>query len=500
MFWRSWIKRFSENRGWIASLTAVFAAASVVTAEQPAASRAAVPSAATNQEAAQDRPPEEPAEAVQEPAVKSPVKPPATDSAATAKTAKERDETYELYKAFADSLDQIERNYVKEVDRRALMEAAIRGMVGKLDPYSNYIGPDEFGSFKTNVESQFGGIGIQVSVDDGVLRVLSPLVGSPAYRAGIQSGDRITHIEGNAVKGITIDEAVKRLKGEAGTGVTITVQHAGKSDPEQITLKREIIHVATILGDVHKPNDDWEFMLDADKKIGFIRISAFSRETTAELSKALGELKERQFRGLIIDLRNNPGGLLTAAIEISDLFVADGRIVSTQGRNTPERVWDAKKEGTFAGFPIAILVNRYSASASEILAACLQDHKLAVVIGERTWGKGSVQNVIELEDGKSALKLTTAGYLRPNGHNIHRFPDAKETDEWGVKPNDGYEVKFSEQEFTDFINDRRKRDYLASKTASDEAAAAATEKPQPFVDRQLQKAVDYLSGELARAQ
>jgi carboxyl-terminal processing protease len=356
------------------------------------------------------------------------------------------------------------------------------------------------GTFKTNVESQFGGIGIQVTVEDGALRVLSPLVGSPAYRAGIQAGDRITHIEGTATKGITIDEAIKRLKGEAGTGVTITVQHVGKGEPEQVTLKREIIHVATVLGNTHKPNDEWEFMLDADKKIGYIRISAFSRDTTAELTKALTELKEKQFRGLIIDLRNDPGGLLTAAIDISDLFVADGRIVSTQGRNSPERVWDAKKEGTFEGFPIAILVNRYSASASEIFAACLQDHKLAVIIGERTWGKGSVQNVIELEDGKSALKLTTAGYLRPSGHNIHRFPDAKETDEWGVKPNDGYEVKMTDQEFTDFMNDRRKRDYLVSKAAPVEDPNAISEKPKPYLDRQLQKAIDYLSGELARAQ
>ena len=146
-------------------------------------------------------------------------------------------------------------------------------------------------------------------------------------------------------------------------------------------------------------------------------------------------------RGLILDLRFNPGGLLAAAIEVSDLFIATGRIVSTKGRNSPERVWDAQKEGTFDGFPMVVLVNRYSASASEIVAACLQDHKRAVIVGERTWGKGSVQNVIELEDGHSALKLTTAGYRRPSGKNIHRFPDAKESDEWGVMPDNGYEVK-----------------------------------------------------------
>ena len=159
-------------------------------------------------------------------------------------------------------------------------------------------------------------------------------------------------------------------------------------------------------------------------------------------------------------MRFNPGGLLTSAIEISDLFVTEGRIVSTQGRNTPERIWEAQEEGTFEGFPIAILVNHYSASASEIVSACLQDHQRAVVIGERTWGKGSVQNVIELEEGRSALKLTTASYKRPSGNNIHRFPDAKETDEWGVMPDTGFELKLSDSEMSDLIRHRRDRDML----------------------------------------
>ncbi|MGC4006250.1 MAG: S41 family peptidase [Pirellulales bacterium] len=315
-----------------------------------------------------------------------------------------RDETYELYKSFADTLDQIERNYVKEVDRRELMEAAIRGMMTKLDPYSNYISPEELGSFKTSVEGQFGGLGIQVAADDAGLRILSPLVGTPAYRAGIQAGDRITHIEGKSTRGLTIDEAIRKLKGEAGTAVNLTVYHPGTKESETIALKREIIHVDTVLGDTHKPDDAWDFMYDQDKKIGYIRLTAFSRETTKELQKALEELRDRKVKGLVLDLRNNPGGLLSAAVEISDLFVTDGKIVSTKGRNTPERVWEAKKDGPFEDVPMVVLVNKYSASASEILSACLQDHKRAIVVGERTWGKGSVQNVIDLEDGKSGAQ------------------------------------------------------------------------------------------------
>ena len=218
-----------------------------------------------------------------------------------------------------------------------------------------------------------------------------------------------------------------------------------------MTITREWVHVETVLGDRRKSDDSWDFMLDHDKHIGYIRLTAFSRDTAQDLKKALVELRKEGLKGLILDLRFNPGGLLNSAIEVSDLFIAKGRIVSTKGRNTPERVWDAQKEGTFEGFPMAVLVNHYSASASEIVSACLQDHKRAAVIGERTWGKGSVQNVIELEGGKSALKLTTASYHRPSGKNIHRFPDAKETDEWGVMPDAGYEVRLSRRRWSGWL-------------------------------------------------
>ena len=186
------------------------------------------------------------------------------------------------------------------------------------------------------------------------------------------------------------------------------------------------------------------------------------------------------------------------------MFVSEGRIVSTKGRNSPERTWDAHKEGTFEGFPMVVLVNRLSASASEIVAACLQDHKRAIVIGERTWGKGSVQNVIELEDGHSALKLTTASYRRPNGKNIHRFPDAKETDEWGVMPDPGFEIKLSDSEMYALMLDRRARDVLQPPPGKDVVAAkgqpSSKEKKPAFVDRQLEAAIKYLTTELAKAQ
>jgi len=461
-------------------------------------------------------------------------------------------EYYELYKIFAETMYQVEQNYVKDVSRRELMEAAIRGVLDKLDPYSNYISPEEINRFKTSVESQFGGIGIQVTIEGKNLKVLSPLVGSPAYRAGIQAGDIIVEIAGKTAEGITIDEAVKQLKGEPGSKVAITVVHERTRQRETISLTREIIHVETVMGDRRKNDDSWDFMLDPEKKIGMIRITAFSRDTAEQVEKALKDLKSQQLKGLVIDLRFNPGGLLKSATDIVDLFISDGIIVTTKGRNTTPREVHARKPGTFEGFPIVVLVNRYSASASEIVSAALQDHKRALVIGERTWGKGSVQNVIDLEEGKSALKLTTASYWRPSGKNIHRFPDAKETDEWGVLPDKGYDMKLGDSEMAELVRTRRDRDLLlvshapaamsareggsnsketptksdgakkddkssdATKSETPKKEPAKTESKdgkvdasknikkvesdaKPFVDRQLQKALDYLTSELAKA-
>ncbi len=429
---------------------------------------------------------------------------PKIDKAEAAKqAAKDEEEFYDLFKSLADTVDQVDRNYVKKVDRRELMEAAIKGVLSKLDPYSNYIGRDEAGHFKDTVENQFGGIGIQITMDENQLKILSPLVGTPGYKAGLLAGDRITKIGDESTADVSLDDAVRKLKGEAGTSVTLTVVHPGKTKPVTITVKREVIHIDTVLGDKRKSDDAWDFMLDADKKIGYIRITTFSRDTAQDLKKAIEELKGRKLKGLILDLRFNPGGLLTSAVDTCDMFLKEGRIVSTEGRNTPKKVWDAtKKSDVITAVPMVILVNHYSASASEIVSACLQDHSRAIVVGERTWGKGSVQNVIELEDGKSLLKLTTASYQRPNGHNIHRFPDAKESDEWGVMPNPGYEVKLSDAEMAEVLLDRRDRDIVMAKNADAKPGDASKEKRDPHhqaADRQLQKAIDYLSTEIAKA-
>jgi carboxyl-terminal processing protease len=247
-------------------------------------------------------------------------------------------------------------------------------------------------------------------------------------------------------------------------------------------------------------------MFDDERKIGYVRVTGFGRHTTEELRAAMKTLTDQNMRGLILDLRFNPGGLLTTAIEVSDLFVSKGRIVSVEGRNTQPRSWEAQEKDTFDGFPMAVLVNRFSASASEIVAACLQDHNRAAVIGERTWGKGTVQNVIEMERGTSALKLTTAAYHRPNGKSIHRFADSKDTDEWGVSPNDGLEVKLTRPELERLMAVRHEKSILRKPK---DPAPQATEGPngaqteaaasEAFVDPQLQKALDYVQQKIETA-
>lgn len=403
------------------------------------------------------------------------------------------DEYYELMKLFVDSFEQIDRNFVEKVDRRELIEAAMRGMVMKLDPYSSYIEPTELKQFNETVEQEFGGIGIQVTIDPKTrqLMVMTPIPGTPAYRAGIRAGDHILEIDGKPtadfVAGREMDSAVKLMRGKPGDSVSVKIQHAGAAEPEVVDIVRAVIKTPTVLGDHYDSMGNWSFLMEGDEKIGYIRLTSFGRNSVEEVRDALDELKKQGMKALILDLRFNPGGLLTAATAISDFFIESGVIVSTKGRNTEEQVVKAHRAGTYSGFPMVVLVNRFSASASEIVSACLQDHKRAIVIGERTWGKGSVQNVIELEGGKSALKLTTASYHRPSGKNIHRLPKATEKDEWGVMPDEGFEVKMSTEEIGKLFDARREREIVRNGEAP----------KSDFVDSQLTKGVTWLKEQLA---
>jgi carboxyl-terminal processing protease len=368
---------------------------------------------------------------------------------------REKDKDYELVRLVVDVLHEVRQRYVVDIDadrERKLVEDMINGGLERLDPHSAYIPPREYKQFEKTSEGKFGGVGIQVGFDRqnrGQLTVISPMPGTPAYEAGVLAGDLIVKIDGKSTENLRMSEAVDMIQGEPGQKVTLTVLHEGGKEPVDIAITRAIIVVPSVLGDRRKADDPkaWDFMLDKESKISYIRLINFSKTAAKEMRDTIEELQREGVRGLIIDLRNNPGGLLKSAVEISDLFLTDGRIVSTKGRNHKEETYDAKPDATLLlpaeRYPMAVLVNKYSASASEIVSAALQDHKRAVVVGERTYGKGSVQNIIEMREGgqPSALKLTTASYWRPSGKNIHRFPDSKDSDDWGVRPNDsGYKV------------------------------------------------------------
>jgi carboxyl-terminal processing protease len=406
---------------------------------------------------------------------------------------KPRDEMMELYGLFVDAVEAVETHYVKPVDRKQLVESALKSMLSNLDDYSSYMSQNDWRQFRKDVEGTFTGIGVQVDVDFNARRpkIIAPLVGSPAYKAGVMAGDIILEIDGKDTENWTRDQIVEALIGRPGTEVTIRVLHTASTTPVDLTVNRAIIETPSVLGDLRKPDDAWDFMLDKDKKIGYIRLVSFVPTVAQHLKEAIDELKAQGMKALILDLRDNPGGLLSQAVEVSDLFIDGGRIVSTKGRNTQERTYDAQKDGTYDGFPMAVLVNGQSASASEIVAAALQDHKRAHVVGSRTWGKGSVQNILPLDNGNSILRLTIATYWRPSGKNIHRFRDSKESDEWGVNPDPGLEVKIEGRDFVRWFRARQERDMLSSHNPP------ADGKPAPKLeDKALQTALDTLAKDL----
>lgn len=409
--------------------------------------------------------------------------------------ADERREQYELMKLFVESFQQIESNYVTEVDRRELMEAAIQGMIRHLDQYSNYIPPARSDQFTQSVEQEFGGIGVHVDTRGRLLRVMSPLPGSPASRAGLLSGDTILEVDGKPLDDVSHQDAIKMIQGPAGRPVKLKILHVGDDqEPEVVTVVREVIQVPTVHGFRLAENKQWNFMYSDEEKIGYVHLTHFSRHTSREVRDAVQQLVDQGMQGLILDVRSNPGGLLDVAIEICDMFLSKGNIVSVKGRNVAARSWDASEDDTFPDFPIAILVNRYSASASEVVSAALQDNKRAVVVGERTWGKGSVQNIISLEEGGSQLKLTMASYHRPSGVNIHRVKGAKPEDDWGVKPDEGFEHRFDDEQFFRWSEARHRREILREDPTADSGDG------DEFTDTQLEAALDYIRGQLTAAE
>ncbi len=310
---------------------------------------------------------------------------------------------YEKLKIFARVMAIIDNNYVDKVNNVKLIDSAIKGMVSSLDPHSSYMTKDEYKELKVVTTGKFGGLGIEITLKDGVLTVVAPIEDTPAYKAGLKSKDMIIKINGKSTLGMSLQDAVKILRGKPGTKVTLTILRKKQAKPFDVTITRAIIHVKSV-------------KYKKIGSIGYLRIAQFQQGTTQEVKNALNKLKN--IKGLVIDLRNNPGGLLQEAIGVSDLFVKQGVIVSIRGRNKDDtQYFYANDDGNEPTYPIVVLINSGTASAAEIVSGCLKDDKRAIIMGVRSFGKGSVQSIIPLSDG-SALRLTTARYYTPSGRSI----------------------------------------------------------------------------------
>jgi len=400
---------------------------------------------------------------------------------------------------FAEVLDTIDRYYVEPVDDQKLFEGALDGMVRKLDDYSSFVPRRDAQEFEETLDQEYGGIGVEVGFEgpERQLTILSALPGTPAFKAGLLGGDKIVSIDGQTTQGLQLNDVVRMMRGKAGDEVTVSVTREGHDQPLDFRMARARIQADSVLGDRRTPDGSWSYFLDGQDRIGYMRIGAFGKSTSQEFQAAMKWLADRQCRGAIIDMRNNPGGLLDAAEEICDLFLPRGAvIVTTRGRDAQERDrCEATGAGPYQKLPLVVLVNGKSASASEIVAACLQDHERATIVGERTWGKGTVQSVIPLEGGRSRLKLTIASYWRPSGKNIHRLSTSNEADEWGVSPSPGGELKLDEKQDAELSERLRKFELsLRGRKPADDAATVPASRIE--FDPQLERAVKLLEDRL----
>ena len=331
------------------------------------------------------------------------------------------DKLYEKIDLFAEVLEKIQNEYVEEVDQAEIIDSAINGALQSLDPFSAYMNPKVFEESQSETSGEFGGLGIEVSMESGVIKVITPIDDTPAAKAGVKAGDYIVKINGEQVQGKTLMEAVNLMRGPEGTSIEITVRRKGLRKAKIFKITREIIEIKSVISKI------------VDNKVGYLRLRAFNENSSSQLKKEISKIeKNKKLVGYILDLRNNPGGLLSQAVIISDFFLNDGEIVSTKGRKKREnRKFFAKKGDKIDGKPLIVLINNGSASASEIVAGALQDQKRAILLGETTFGKGSVQSIIPLKN-RGAIRLTISKYYLPSGKSISEVgvvPDIKVEEE-----------------------------------------------------------------------
>ncbi len=386
-------------------------------------------------------------------------------------------DVYDKLKLFAEVFSRVRADYVEQVDDEVLIEAAIRGMLTHLDPHSSYLSAKNFQEMQVETKGEFGGLGIEVTMENGVVKVVAPIDDTPASRAGVEAGDYITHLDGEAVLGLTLSEAVERMRGPINTELKVTIRR-GEQEPFDLTLVRDRITVSSVRS------------RSEEGGIGYIRITRFNEQTSPGLELAIDKLKAEmgdELIGFVIDLRNNPGGLLREAINVSDAFLERGEIVSTRGRETDDATRENATTGDLTGgLPLVVLINGGSASASEIVAGALQDHRRAIVMGTPSFGKGSVQTVMPLP-GNGAMRLTTARYYTPSGRSIQAR---------GIDPD--IIVEQARLEDVDQLPNRNEaslRGHLENDNGEEgETPEAEAREDQALTDYQLARAVDLLRG------
>jgi carboxyl-terminal processing protease len=402
-----------------------------------------------------------------------------------------QDDFYKEIELFTDTLTLIRSDYVEETKYKELIYGALKGMLRSLDPYSQFLDPEAYKEVKVETEGEFGGLGIEISIKDGLLTIIAPIDDTPAFRVGLKADDRIVKIEDELTRDITLMGAVKKLRGEPGTKVNITVMREGAGKLLDFTITRAIIKIKSIR----------KAKLLEDN-IGYIRLSEFQERSPEDLEEALSKLEKLGMDSLILDLRNNPGGLLDSAVKVAEKFIPAGKvIVSTRGRIAKQdMVFNSSLRGKHRTYPLVVLISKGSASGSEIVAGAMQDYKRGILLGTKTFGKGSVQTVIPLIDG-SALRLTTSKYFTPSGRCIH---------EEGIEPD--IEVKFQEQEFEEAteqesvfekveeqdkdidIEEEKEENEEPKETEEDKTTLQNFMREQGFFDNQLVRAVDLLKG------
>ncbi len=395
-------------------------------------------------------------------------------------------ETYRQLNLFGDVFERVRSDYVKEVGDEELVESAINGMLTSLDPHSSYLNAKSFRDMQVQTRGEFGGLGIEVTMESGLVKVVSPIDDTPAYRAGLKPGDLITHLDSEAVQGLSLAEAVERMRGPVNSDLVLTIRRIGR-EPFDVTITRAVIKIQSVRS-------------RAEGDVGYIRITSFSEQTASGVERAMQKIRNEigeDIKGVVLDLRNNPGGLLDQSVKVSDAFLERGEVVSTRSRRPDEaQRFNAKSGDVADGLPIVVLINGGSASASEIVAGALQDHRRTIVMGTRSFGKGSVQTIIPLA-GHGAIRLTTAHYYTPSGRSIQAT---------GITPD--IIVEQARVEPIDEIRRRRERDLRGAlrnpnapkddstpaPKAEDGDKSAKDQKASPPQDYQLTRAVDLLRG------